>query len=68
LSPAELAREIEEDLPILERIERGEVNADWATLRVIAAALALPLPALFELAEELAPGPGGAQWRKQSGR
>jgi hypothetical protein len=48
----------------MERIERGEIDADWATLRLLARELKLPLKALIALAEERAPGEGGAQWRR----
>jgi transcriptional regulator with XRE-family HTH domain len=64
LTVPELAGMIEEEPSILDLIECGKTNADWATLRVIAGALDLSLPVLIELAEELAPGPGGAQWRQ----
>lgn len=47
----------------LSRIEQGETEATWGDLRGIAEALNVPLGALIERAEELAPGPGGAQWR-----
>jgi ribosome-binding protein aMBF1 (putative translation factor) len=60
----ELAEKIEEDSAVMEKIERGEVDADWATLRVIARALGLPLDVLMELAEEQAPGEGGEEWRR----
>lgn len=60
----ELAAKIEETPAVMGKIERGEVNADWATLRVIAQALELPLDALMELAEECAPGEGGEEWRR----
>ena len=62
----ELAAKIEEEPAVVGKIERGEVNADWATLRVVANALDLPLDALMELAEENAPGPGGDEWREQT--
>jgi ribosome-binding protein aMBF1 (putative translation factor) len=60
----ELAEKIEEDPAALGKVEGGEVNADWATLRVIAYMLGLPLDALIELAEEHAPGEGGEEWRR----
>lgn len=62
----ELAEKIEEEPQVLGKIERGEVDADWATLRVIAHALDLPLDVLVELAEEHAPGPGGEEWRRHT--
>lgn len=61
----ELAAKVEEEPTFLVgRIERGEVNADWATLRAIANVLGLPLDALMELAEEHAPGRGDDEWRQ----
>lgn len=50
----------------LGRLESGDLDADWATLRNLARELGLPLHALFELAEELAPGEGGEEWRQWS--
>jgi len=50
----------------LQQLERGELDADWATLRMIARELGLPMTALIELAEESAPGEGGEQWRRWS--
>jgi ribosome-binding protein aMBF1 (putative translation factor) len=50
----------------MERIERGEIDAGWATLRFLAEEFKLPLKALIELAEEHAPGEGGEQWRRWS--
>ncbi|MFL5897704.1 MAG: helix-turn-helix domain-containing protein [Solirubrobacterales bacterium] len=66
MRPEELAERIEEDARTVERLERGEVNADWATLRVVAQVLAIPLDSLIELAEESAPGEGGQKWRQWS--
>ena len=63
ITPAELAEKIGVREPDMEKIERGEVDADWATLRILAKELKLPLDALIELAEECAPGEGGEQWR-----
>lgn len=60
------AAKIEEDRENLEKIERGEVEADWGTLRANARALGLPLDVLIELAEECAPGEGGEAWRRWS--
>jgi len=57
------AAETGEDITCLEEIERGEVNAEWGTLRDIARALSIPLDVLVELAEECAPGEGGEEWR-----
>jgi DNA-binding XRE family transcriptional regulator len=58
------ATEIEEDRQTLEKIERGELDADWGTLRAVARVLGVPLEVLIELAEECAPGPGGEEWRR----
>lgn len=58
------AAKIEKDLGALEKIEGGEVNTDWGTLRAVARVLGLPLDELIELAEECAPGPGGEEWRR----
>jgi transcriptional regulator with XRE-family HTH domain len=58
------AAEISEDRPTLEKVESGEVDAHWGTLRAVARALSLPLDVLIELAEECAPGPGGEEWRR----
>jgi ribosome-binding protein aMBF1 (putative translation factor) len=66
MSRDDLAEMIEEEPAILERLERGEANADWAMLRVIAYALTLPLRTLIELAEEAAPGEGGEEWRRKT--
>lgn len=60
----DLAEKIEEDPAVVGKIEGGEVDADWATLRVIAQALGMPLDVLMELAEEQAPGEGGEEWRR----
>jgi transcriptional regulator with XRE-family HTH domain len=50
----------------LGNIERGKVEAGWGTLRRIAYALNVELKNLMELAEELAPGRGGTEWRRWS--
>ena len=63
---AELAEKIGVREPDMERIERGAVDADWATLRILANELKLPLDALIELAEECAPG--GAASNGEVGR
>lgn len=47
-------------------IERGEVEASWATLRRIATGLNMDLVDLIRLAEQLAPGRGGSRWRRRS--
>jgi len=66
ISCADLAEKIGARESDLEKIERGELDADWATLRSLAKEFKLPLDALVELAEELAPGEGGEQWRSWS--
>jgi DNA-binding XRE family transcriptional regulator len=63
---ADLAEKIGVRESDMERIERGEVDADWATLRSLAREVELPLETLIELAEERAPGEGGEQWRRWS--
>ena len=60
---AELAERIRVRESDMEGIERGKVDADWATLKMAAKELKLPLDALIELAEEHAPGEGGEEWR-----
>jgi DNA-binding XRE family transcriptional regulator len=66
MSSAELAETIGIREVDMQQLERGELDADWATLRVVARELELPLGALIELAEESAPGEGGEQWRRWS--
>jgi ribosome-binding protein aMBF1 (putative translation factor) len=66
ISRADLAEKIGVRESDMERIERGEIDADWATLRNLARELELPLETLIELAEERAPGQGGEQWRRWS--
>jgi DNA-binding XRE family transcriptional regulator len=66
MSSAELAETIGVREIDMQQLERGELDADWATLRVVARELELPLDALIELAEESAPGEGGEQWRQWS--
>jgi ribosome-binding protein aMBF1 (putative translation factor) len=66
MSSAELAEKIGIREVDMQQLERGELDADWATLRVAARELELPLDALIELAEESAPGEGGEQWRQWS--
>lgn len=66
MSRDDLAEAIEEEPAVLERVEQGNANADWAMLRVIAYALTLPLHTLIELAEEAAPGEGGEEWRQKT--
>ena len=60
---AELAERIGVREPDMMSIEEGKVDADRATLRILAKELGLPLDALIELAEERAPGEGGEEWR-----
>jgi transcriptional regulator with XRE-family HTH domain len=66
MSSAELAERVGIREVDMEQLERGELDADWATLRVVARELKLPLVALIELAEESAPGEAGEQWRRWS--
>jgi ribosome-binding protein aMBF1 (putative translation factor) len=66
ISCADLSERIGVRESDMERIERGEIDADWATLRFLARELKLPLETLIELAEERAPGEGGEQWRRWS--
>lgn len=58
LSKAGLASKAEVAPSALRRIELGETNAKWGTLRRLASALQIPLDALMETADELAPGVG----------
>jgi ribosome-binding protein aMBF1 (putative translation factor) len=66
MSRADLSEKIGLRESDMERIERGEIDADWATLRSLAREFKLPLEALIKLAEERAPGEGGEQWRRWS--
>jgi transcriptional regulator with XRE-family HTH domain len=47
-------------------IELGKTEAKWGTLRRLATALTIPLDALIEMADELAPGIGRAAKRKRA--
>jgi transcriptional regulator with XRE-family HTH domain len=58
LSSAKLAGEAGISPTALRAIERGESEAKWGTLNKLAEALKLPLGALFERADELAPRSG----------
>jgi transcriptional regulator with XRE-family HTH domain len=62
----EMAEKIEEEPATLEKVERGETDAGWAILRVVAHAVREPLYVLTALAEERAPGAGGAEWRRKT--
>jgi ribosome-binding protein aMBF1 (putative translation factor) len=66
ISCADLSERIGVRESDMEKIERGQIDADWATLRSLARELKLPLETLIELAEERAPGEGGEQWRRWS--
>jgi len=66
MSRADLAEKVDLSPPNLERLESGASDADWATLRDLARELHRPLYSLMELAEELAPGEGGEEWRHWS--
>jgi len=66
LSRAELARRSDDLAPeSLAAIERGDVEAQWGTLRAIAAALGVELDSLFRLGIELAPSRAGERLRER---
>lgn len=56
LSKAGLAAKADIGSSTLLAIEEGDSDAQWGTLRRLAAALDTPLDALIKLADELAPG------------
>ena len=58
MSKADLASKARIVPLTLRRIELGETDARWGTLRRLAPALKIPLDAMMEMAEELAPGVG----------
>ena len=58
MSKADLASKARIVLLTLRRIELGETDARWGTLRRLAPALKIPLDAMMEMAEEFAPGVG----------
>jgi transcriptional regulator with XRE-family HTH domain len=60
----EVARKAGLTVGEVERIESAEVGEIWGDLRRIAKGLAVSLDVLLKEAEELAPGPGGEEWRK----
>lgn len=66
MSQADLAKGAELSESALSRIESGDVEATWGTLRRIAYTLEIPLEAMIEIAEELAPGIGGGWWRRRT--
>lgn len=67
MNKASLAGKAEVGLSTLRKIERGERDAKWGTLRRLASALDIPLDAMVELADELAPGIGRAARRQPIG-
>jgi transcriptional regulator with XRE-family HTH domain len=66
LNKTDLAAAAEIAPSTLRKIELGKTDAKWGTLRRLAAALEIPLDALTEMAEELAPGIGRAAQRQRS--
>jgi transcriptional regulator with XRE-family HTH domain len=66
MSKADLANKAELASSTLREIELGQCDARWGTLRRLASALAIPLDAMIEMAEELAPGIGRAARREQA--
>jgi transcriptional regulator with XRE-family HTH domain len=66
LTCAEFAEKIKVRKVELVGLGHGELNADWAALRMIARELGLPLDALMELAEEPSRGEGGEEWWRWS--
>jgi len=68
MTQADLALKAELAASSLRQIERGKVDAHWGTIRRLASALGIPLDALTELAEELAPMIGREARRKQKER
>jgi transcriptional regulator with XRE-family HTH domain len=63
LSQIDLARRAKIGVSTLREIERGQSDARWGTLRRLASALEIPLDAVIEMADELAPGIGRAARR-----
>jgi transcriptional regulator with XRE-family HTH domain len=55
MTQAYLASKAELAPSSLRQIERGNVDAHWGTIRRLSSALGIPLDALTEIAEELAP-------------
>jgi transcriptional regulator with XRE-family HTH domain len=58
MSKADLVRRANIARSTLLCIELGKTDARWGTLRRLASALQIPLDALVEMADELAPGVG----------
>lgn len=52
LSQRDLAQRVELDPSQMSRLERGQVNPTWSTVRRVAAALDVPLAELAGLAED----------------
>lgn len=65
MSRSQLAEKLGVGGDDMDSLERGELGADWGTMR-LARELGGPLRVLFELAEESAPGKGGEDWRRWS--
>ena len=65
LTKADLAKRAEIAVSTLREIERGQSDARWGTLRRLASALEIPLDAVMEMADELAPGIGRTARRGQ---
>jgi DNA-binding XRE family transcriptional regulator len=65
MTQAALARATRLHYRTVGKIERGEVDARWATLRQIARGLGVELRDLMSLAIELAPGRGGGWLRRK---
>lgn len=64
MTQGDLAKRSELTDKAIGRIERGEVDAKWGTLRRIAAALDLELKELLDLAVDHAPESGGTALRR----
>lgn len=66
LDSSELAAKAGISPSTLRLVERGKTEAKLRTLRRLAAALGIPLDALIEMADELAPGVGRAAKRQRA--
>jgi transcriptional regulator with XRE-family HTH domain len=67
-SKVDLASKAKIDTSTLRRIELGETDARLGTFRRLALALQIPLDAMIEMAEELAPGVGREARRNNQDR
>jgi transcriptional regulator with XRE-family HTH domain len=65
ISKTDLAKRAEIGISTLREIERGDRDAKWGTLRRLASALEIPLDAMIESADELAPDIGRRARRGQ---